>query len=299
MDKFKALKTFCSVVELGSFTKTADATAMSKAAISNHINALESELGVALITRHSRGVRITKAGIAYYEQASDLLELLRSADEDIRQYERSACGQIRISLPVSIGLLYAAPLISEFMNLYPDIVIEATYSDDYVDLVKDKYDLALRGSAKLPDSNIKARKVGQFQHLVCASPAYLEKFGTPTHPDELKRHKTLIYTGVTTPMRWSFCHPDSAEKLVIPVTGRYHANNSLALIDAAIVGSGVLRVPNIYVNPQLKNGALVEILASYRPAESSIWVLYNSSQTVPHRVRLFIDFIAERWQENT
>ncbi len=267
---------------------------MSKAAISNHITALESQLNVTLIKRHSRGVMITKAGMAYYERVNDLLAQLSEADEDIRQYERSACGHIRISLPVSIGLMFAAPLISEFMTHYPDIVIEATYSDDYVDLLKEKYDLALRGSAKLPDSNIKAKKVGAFQSITCASPSYLAEHGTPNDPQALKRHRALIYTGVSTPMRWHYL--DQGSDISVAVTGRYQCNNSLALKQAALDGSGVLRVPNIYVADELARGELVELLSDYRPPESAIWVLYNSSQTVPHRVRLLIDFIADRFQ---
>lgn len=298
MDKFKTLKTFCHVVETQSFTKAAKNMSLSKAAISKHIYELEKQLNITLVKRNTRGVSITESGLVYYDRVNDLLKQLNYADDEVRQYEKKTCGHIKISVPVSMGLLFVTPLLPKFMDLYPDITVEVVLTDSNVDLLNEKFDLAIRAAGKMSDSTMKSRKLGQFHHVICATPKYLESYGSPQEPDDLTRHNILVYTGTPMPDRWRFMDAESNKEYAVQVAGHYRANNSLALKQAALMNQGLLKVPSIYVQGELNSGALVTVLNNHKVEETDIFILYSSSHALPHRVRILIDYLVENFNTN-
>jgi DNA-binding transcriptional LysR family regulator len=295
MDKFKALKTFCNVVETQSFTKTAQNMSLSKAAISKHIRELEEQLNITLVKRNTRGVNITESGLVYYERVNDLLKKLISAEDEVRQYEEKTCGHIKISIPVSMGLLFITPLFPKFMDLYPDITIEVVLTDSNVDILNEKFDLTVRVTGKMFDSNIRSRKIGQFSHVICASQEYLKRHGSPLEPCDLTRHDVLVYTGASVPFKWRFIDKESSKDYIAQISGHYRSNNSLALKQAAMLNQGLLRIPSVYVKDELKSGALISVLNNYQIEATDIFILYSSSHVLPHRVRVLIDYLVENF----
>lgn len=296
MDRFTALRTFCSVVELRSFTRAADEMLLSRSAISKNINELERHLGVTLIRRSTREISVTEAGGNYYEQVRQILTDLQSADDSARQAGRTPSGNLRISVPVSLGLLHITSLIPLFMDLYPDITVETILTDRTVDLLKEGFDLAIRTSSRLEDSCSRSRQIGNFEHVICASPQYLGIFPAPTTPFDLKHHNILVYTVSAAPERWKFISGPNLkdDSCVIQVLGRYRSNNSLSLKQAALAGKGIVRIPDLYIKNELEEGRLVPLLAEWKMEKTGIWVIYPNSHFLPQRLRVFIDFLTSQ-----
>ncbi|MCI0509071.1 LysR family transcriptional regulator [Chromohalobacter marismortui] len=301
MDRFTALKTFCAAVEAQSFSRAANDICLSRSAVSKNIRELEEYLGVTLIQRSTRGISVTEAGANYYEKVSRMLTSMKGADDEVRQSSTTPCGNLRVSVPLSLGLLYITPLLPTFLERYPDISVEVVLTDSKVDLLQEGFDLAIRGIKRLEDSCTRSRLIGEFTHTICASPDYLARCTAPMCPSDLRRHDVLIYTEVATPDRWKFDSPtnDDPDECIVQVSGRYRSNNSLALRQAAIAGKGILRIPEIYVRDDLEKGHLVPLLQDWSLPTSGIWVIYSQTSFIPNRLRVFIDFLADNFSMNT
>lgn len=291
MDRFTALKTFCAVVETKSFTRAAKDTGLSRSAVSKNIRELEEHLGSTLIRRTTRGVGVTEIGMEYYARVHRLLIELHGADDAARQSNCTPNGNLRVAVPMTLGLIYIAPLIPIFLQRYPDISVELILSDSKVDLMADGFDMAIRASGKLIDSSVIARVIGTVNYVVCASPSYLERVVAPASPADLRRHDVLSFVSTQEPERWHFVK--DGEESSVQVCGRYRSNNSLALRHMALAGQGVMRTPEIYVREDIKRGALVQVLENWQITPLKIWIMYPQSAFVPHRLRVFIDFMVD------
>ena len=293
MDKLRAISIFRRIVELGSFKAAADDLGMSKAAISKNINELEEYLNNPLINRTTRHLHVTESGQYYYRKICGVLDDLAYADLSIMESSYNLKGRMKISIPMSMGLVEINPVVCQFMILYPDISIEVVMSDQYVDLLEQGIDVAIRGSSRLRDSSLKSRKILDMRRLLCASSKYIEQSGLITEPKDLMHANCLIYSLSAAPRRWLFRCQDETEEIELSASS-YVANNGLALKQAGLSGIGVILLPELFVNEELRSGDLIELLPEWSVDKLSLYALYPYHKEESQKVRTFIDFIVEK-----
>ena len=287
---------FVALAEAGSFAGAGRRLGRDATIVSRRIQALERRLGVRLAERSTRRVALTEAGRAYLERVRPLLLELAAAERETASYgEGRPRGHLRLSLPTSFGRLWLSPLITAFLEHHPDITIEAEFSNRFVDLIGERFDLAVRLGV-LPDSRLVVRKLGTRRRLVCAAPSYLARHGTPVRPEQIAGHACLIFSGRANPTVWEFL--DEAGGLEsVAVHGRMTSDDAEALVDAAMRGLGLLYATDWLVAPQLASGALVEILRDCRiPDEGAIYVVTPSGTGLPTKTRAFSNWLIEHLQ---
>lgn len=294
MDKFQEMQAFAAVVDAGSFVRAAEALGLSKAAISRQVGDLEGRLGVRLLNRTTRKLSLTDDGQSFYQHCKELLAALEEAEGDLSTRRGEASGVLRISAPVTFGILHLAPLWGEFLALYPKVTLDVSLSDRTVDLVEDGFDVAIRISSA-PHPSLIARKLASTRMVLCASPAYLEQRGTPSHPRELADHEVIAYSYWAPRDEWTFEGPDGP--VTVKVSARLRANNGDTCRAAALRHQGIVLQPGFLVDGDLGSGALVEILPDYRSIELGVYALYTSRQHLPLKLRYLIDFLAEAFQQ--
>lgn len=288
MDRFQEMSVFAAVVDAGSFVGASDALEMSKPAVSRHVAELEARLGVRLLHRTTRRLSLTEEGEVFYARCKELLGELEEAEAEITSRAGKAAGQLKVSAPVSFGLLHLAPLWPAFMARHPDVVLDVTLSDRMVDLVEEGFDLAVR-VARLPSSSLVGRKLSSTRAVLCASPKYLKAHGTPQHPSELARHTVIAYSLLSTGDTWSFEGPDGA--VSVKVQPRMRSNSGDTCRAAALGHQGIIIQPTFLIGDDLRSGALVELMPQYRPIELGIYALYPTRKHVLPKVRLLVDHL--------
>lgn len=294
MDRYEEMRLFTAVVDTGSFVAAAEAMQVSKAGVSRHVAELETRLGVRLLHRTTRRLSLTDEGEVFHTRCTALLAGLAEAEDEIRSRSGEATGLLRIAVPVSYGLLRLAPLWPVFMQRHPRVTLELTLSDRMVDLVEEGYDLAVR-IARLQASSLVSRRLGSTRTVLCASPGYLARHGTPEHPSQLADHTVLFYNLVSTGENWSFDGPDGpvAAKFV----SRLRTNSGDTCRAAAIAGQGIILQPAFIVGEDLRSGALVELMPDYRSTTFGIHAVYPSRRHLPPKVRVMIDFLVDALHE--
>ncbi len=293
MDRFAALEAFVRVAESGSFSKAAARLKSSKSAISRQVSALEAELGARLLHRTTRALTLTEVGRGYFEQAARILADLAEANASVGQLQAAPRGRLRVSAPMSFGFLHLAPAVPDFLDRYPEVELEMIMNDRVVDLIDEGFDMAVR-IGKLEDSSLVARRLAPSRIAVCAAPAYLERRGVPTSPDQLKAHECLCYSNVGMAQEWRFVRPDG-RVWPVEVRGRLHANNGDALRAAALRGFGLAVLPGFLVGGDFQSGALVSVLEEFLPRDSAVHAVYPHARHLSPKVRAFVDFLAERF----
>jgi DNA-binding transcriptional LysR family regulator len=293
MDRLAALEAFARVAETGSFSAAARTLNLSKSLISRQVSALEAELGARLIARTTRSLTLTEAGRGYYEQVARILAQMEEADLSVSQLQATPRGRLRVNAPMSFSLLRLAPVLPDFLALYPEIDVDIVMNDRRVDLMEEGFDLAIR-IGRLADSSLVARKLGAMQRYVVASPAYLAERGVPKVPAELRRHACLCYSNADTVDEWRFCESDG-RPITVEVEGRVRANNGDLLRLAALRGLGLVDLPNFLVGDDIEAGTLVPVLGEFIRQEGGIYAVYPHARYLPPKIRVFIDFLAERW----
>jgi DNA-binding transcriptional LysR family regulator len=257
------------------------------------VAALESDLGVRLLQRTTRSLTLTEAGRGYVIHASRILADLAEADQSVSQMQAAPRGRLRVNAPMSFGYLHLAPAIPDFLVRYPDLSIELTMNDRFVDLVDEGFDMAVR-IGSLADSSLVARRLAPIRRAVCASPDYLAARGTPTSPDDLQAHDCIGYTAVAQPQEWRFIDADGRPRPVA-ITGRLCANNGDAIRAAALGGAGIAYMPTFIVGADLQNGGLSKILDAFVPQDMTLNAVYPHARHLSPKVRAFVDFLAERF----
>ena len=293
MDRLAALEAFARVAETGSFSAAARAMNLSKSLISRQVSALEAELGARLISRTTRSLTLTEAGRGYYEQVARILAQMEEADLSVSQLQATPRGRLRVNAPMSFSLLRLAPALPDFLALYPEIEVDMVMNDRRVDLLEEGFDLAIR-IGRLADSSLVARKLSPMQRFIVASPAYLAERGTPKVPADLRHHACLCYSNADTIDEWRFCEPDG-RPVSIEVKGRVRANNGDLLRIAALRGLGFVDLPDFLVAADIEGGALVPVLQDYVRQDGGVYAVYPHARYLPPKIRVFIDFLAERW----
>lgn len=293
MDRLEAMRVFVAVVDAGSFVAAADALPMSKAAVSRHVAELESHLGVRLLHRTTRRLSVTPEGELFHTRCKEVLATVESAEAEITSRSGEAAGLLRINAPFTFGLLHLAPLWMAFMANHPKVTLDVTLSDRVVDLVEEGFDLAVR-IARLPDSSLVSRQIARTRLVLCASPEYLRRHGSPSHPSELAQHQIATYSLFSMGENWAFTGPDGP--VTVKVTPRLRSNNGDTCRIAALRHQGIVLQPSFLVAPDLQAGTLVELMPEYPSIELGVYVVYPSRRFIAPKLRLLIDFLVEAFR---
>jgi DNA-binding transcriptional LysR family regulator len=293
MDRLTAIETFVRVSETQSFSEAARRLRSSKSAVSRQVAALEAELGVRLFHRTTRSLTMTEAGRSYFERASRILADLEEANLSVSQLQSSPRGRLRVNAPMSFGFLHLAPALPDFLFRYPEIEVDVTLNDRFVDLVDEGFDVAVR-IGSLEDSSLVARKLAPIRRAVCASPTYLKARGVPASPDDLRTHDCLCNSNVPLSREWRFIAADG-RPWPVEVRGRLSANNGDTLKVAALRGLGLVNLPTFIVGSDLQAASLVTVLDKFVAQDMTVNAVYPHSRHLSPKVRAFVDFLAERF----
>jgi DNA-binding transcriptional LysR family regulator len=281
---------FVRVVEGGSFTAAARLLGMPKTTVSRRIASLEREVGVRLVQRTTRSLSMTDAGRLYYEQSSQALRTIEDANLRLAETRAEPSGTIRISAPVGFGAHYLTSAVFDFLAAFPKTQVELHLTDDKLNLVENRIDLAFR-TGILPDSTLTARKLGSTHRILCGSPDYLARHGEPQAAADLARHHCVIAGPSTGSAHWVLDGPRGQE--TVSVSGRFAANEMQAVIAAAIAGYGIAQLPYQVAEALVRNGRLRRVLGDYTTPVGGVYAVYPTSRHVSPLVKAFIELTAK------
>ena len=293
MDRMASMAAFTKVVGAGSFSAAAREMQVSQALVTKQIQELENWLGARLLNRTTRRLSLTEVGTAFYERAARILEAVEEAKGAAGALQTVPRGRLRINAPISFGVLHLATAVTEFLQRFPDVSVELLMNDRLVDLFEGEFDVGVR-IGRLRDSSLIARKIAPIRLAVCAAPDYLARRGVPRAPEDLAKHDCLEYTYFESRGEWRLLNPEGDE-IVVPVSGRYLANNADVLRITAIAGGGVILCPTFIVGEDLRSGRLVRLLPDYPPPEQALHALYPPGRHLSAKVRSFVDFLVARF----
>lgn len=291
MNRFHLMTVFVAVAEAESFAGGARKLGMSPPAVTRAVAALEKRLGVKLLTRTTRFVRATDAGLRYLEHARRIIADLNEADDAAAGVDAAPRGQLAVTAPVLFGRLYVVPSMVEYLRRYPDMSLTALFLDRIVNLFEEGMDVGVR-IGELPDSTMRAIGVGHVRRVVCASPEYLERSGIPQVPMDIARHTVIAASPVTPIAEWKFV--TGKKKIIIKVNPRLTVTNNDAAIQAALQGFGMTRLLSYQIAPHLASGQLQTVLSEYEPPPLPIHVLHREGRQASAKVRTFVDLLVER-----
>ena len=289
-DSLTEMSVFARVVATGSLSAAARELGLSAAMVSRRLAALEARLGVRLINRTTRSLHLTDEGATYYENCSRLLSEIEEADAAVSAGRVEPQGPLRIALPASFGHLHVAPLVPRFAARYPSVQLLLSLSDRNVNVIEEGFDLAVR-IAKLADSSLAARRLAPNHRVVCASPEYLRRYGTPAAPDDLGGHNCLTTSDLS--MTWEYVDPQG-RRGTVRVAGRHACDNWEVLREWAIAGLGIALKSTWDVRDQLEKGSLVSLFPGYTfDSDVAIYAVYPHRRLLPAKTRAFIEFLAD------
>lgn len=292
MSRFEEIEAFVRTVEAGSFTHAARQLRIAKSAISRRVSDLETRLGVQLLQRTTRALKLTDAGRELFETSVRLLADWDEAEGAVSDSKKALHGRLRIAAPLSFGVTYLGPAIIDFLRDHADIEFDIDFSDRRVDLITEGVDVAIR-IGDLSDSSMIARKIADIQMVATASPNYLKINGTPQTPDELRTHKELRF-GHRDHGRWRYQAPDGSTG-EIEMSPRLCATNGEFLRDAALAGEGILIEPSFIICNEIRSGQLVQILTEYTFETLAVYAIYPPTRHLSARVRAFVDSLVVRF----
>ncbi len=293
----KAHRYFAMVALTGSFIATARHFQVPASSVSRFIAALEQELGQQLLYRNTRGVKLTEAGERYYSQVREVIELLDAADESLLGQAEHIHGLVRINAPQALGSLQIAGLLDRLHDVYPDITVELTLTDAFIDPVQEGADITLR-VGHMEDSGLIGRKVAEQRYVLAASAAYVERYGRPASPEQLTEHACLVYKGRAGAQRWHFSQPGEARPQVVEVKGPLRSNNAQVLAAAARSGRGIVLFPTwLYAKDDFTSGAMIDLLPDWQGAvdadPSPIHLLSPENRLRSRKVQAVSSFLLE------
>lgn len=294
MERLEEMMTFAKVVETRSFSAAAQALATSKSLVSKQIGNLESALGVRLLNRTTRRMSLTEIGAAYYEHCARIAQEIDAATQTVTQLQAEPRGVLRITSPVIFASLHLAPAVTTFLRRYENVELELNASDRIIDIVDEGYDLAIRITDH-PTPTMVARKIAPVHWVTCASPAYLERYGTPQTPQELNKHYCLLYQGMPSlPSGWRY--QVGNREISLQPGGKCRVNNSEVLLQLALDGMGIVLFPTYVLGQYLRSGRLVQILPdSIANAGTALYATYQPNRYMQPKVRAFIDHLMEHF----
>ncbi len=293
MDRFENMNAFVRVVEAGGISAAADRMGIAKSVVSRRLKELEEHLGVELFHRTTRQMNLTDTGRAFYQQSVRILEDILEAEHATSQFHGAIKGSLKIAVPLSFGLIHLGPAINEFLQTHPDIAFDLDFNDRQVDILAEGFDLAIR-IASLPDSSLIARKLAPIQAIMCASPAYLERMGVPQSPEELIKHRCLVYNLISNFENWNVYNVEG-QLIKTKIVSYLKASNGEFLRDAAVDGLGIVLMPTFIVYKEIESGALIPLLPEYQFSQLAAYAIYPQTRHLSQRVRAFVDFLIKRF----
>jgi len=297
LDKLSEMKAFQAVADAGGFTAAATELGVSQSIVSRAVLRLEQRLGTSLLHRSTRRISLTDEGVIFLQACRRVLEEIAEAERSVTS-DKQPVGTLRVSTAVLWGLDPLVPLLPEFMARYPNIRVHLSLTDQHVDLIEEKIDVAIR-LGRLTDSSLIARKIGEMHRVIVASPAYLAEQGQPKTPDDLLNHNCLLWDEEHDVLnRWPF-EVDGVVRHV-KVRGRFMSNNAMALYQFAMMGAGIFRMAEHRARPFIRRGELVPLLKRFRHDEAlSAHALYVKTNIAKPRIRAFVDFLIEKFASDS
>ena len=296
MGQLEDMQAFVRVVEAGGISRAADQLGVAKSAISRRLSELEARLGATLLKRTTRRSNLTDAGQRYYERSLRIIDDVAELNAMTSSNDAALAGTLRIAAPLSFGLSHLTPAIDIFARKYQDLSIRINFSDRQIDLVQEGVDLAFR-IADLKDSSLKARTITPIRMMLCASPDYLKRQGSPQTLEDLKKHRLLGYDSSGSVPPWRLVDTQGREHSVHP-QAKIIANNGEFLRDMGIAGHGIFISPTFITWEALAKGDLVRVLPDYSIPSINAYAVYPQTRYLPQRARLFIDFLVRRFGDN-
>jgi DNA-binding transcriptional LysR family regulator len=290
MDLVRAMQAYVRVVEAGSFIRAADQLDTSNAAVTRQVAALERHLGSRLLNRTTRRQSLTDTGQAFLERARQILADIADAEAQAASQAVKPTGVLRISAPLSFGVMHLSRLLPAFRQRYPQLRLDVDLSDRVVDLANEGVDVAVR-IASDPGETLVARRIAPVRMVLCASPMYLQAHGAPAHPSELGDHETMSYTYLASGEEWPFTRGRETVRAKIHPSVR--ATNGEILRELALAGGGIVLQPSFIVGAELMRGTLVQLLREWQAPELSLYAVYLSRRQLSAKVRVFIDYLIE------
>ncbi|HKO52017.1 MAG TPA: LysR family transcriptional regulator [Polyangiaceae bacterium] len=288
------LTVFHCVVKHSSYAKAAEELALSPSGVSRIVSRLEERLGARLVQRTTRKLSLTEAGAAFHARTVQILLDLADAEAEVQETSFRPRGNLRLSAPVVFGQQFIAPLLDALLEAYPELSIEFSLTDRFVDLIDEGMDLAIR-LGSLPDSRLIARRLCTNQRVLIASAAYLERRGVPSHPLELVEHDCVLFTSFARPREWKLLGPDGP--VTVSVSGRVASNNAGVVASSAKRGLGITVGATVIVADALRSGELVRVLSDWQFENAAIFAVYPSARQLSTKVRATVDFLAEHLKD--
>lgn len=286
---------FATAVKAGSFSAAALVMGQTRSAVSKSVFRLEARLGVRLLNRSTRTFSLTDEGALAYERWRQILDDLDEVEATMASRQGRPTGTLKMTAPLSFGQLHVLPVLQDYLNQWPELKLHLSFTDRYVDLIEEGFDLAVRIGGTREDSELLSRSIAVQQFVVCASPAYLASAGTPQEPEDLARHDRIVFLTNNLPRQWQFDGPSGSQ--TIDGAGRVNVDNADAMRVCALSSLGLAHLPTYVVKKDLEAGALKEVLEPYRATPDPIQVLFPSKRHLSPRVREFIDLLAARWED--
>ncbi len=289
---------FVKVIETGSFSEAARQLGNTPSAISRSITRLEKALNIQLIQRTTRKLSLTEKGKQIHLHCLDILNAAQKVIESSGQFSSKPKGIVRISVPKAVGHYLIHPLIPEFLEKYPEVDIQMFLEDRHIDFIDEQIDLAIR-ITNAPPLGLKGRRLLNIEHVIVATPEYLEKFGRPVQPKDLNDHQCIYLGEQPSDSKWQF--QKDKKTTSVKVKGRYSANHTGIRLDATLRNMGIASLPHFVASPELKTGRLIQLLPewhfkTYYSGEA--WLLYPPTRYLPVKIEVFVQYLSEKMNEN-
>ena len=295
MDKLACMKAFTVVADAGGFSSAARRTNQTKALLSKYVAQLEESLNVRLFNRTTRQVSLTEVGRAYYTRCIPILEELDELEAVVQDIHTTPSGELNISAPTSFSELHLMPVVSSFIEKYPDIRINMVLTDRVVDIVEEGFDLALR-IGKLSDSSLIARRLTTIHTVACASPEYLQQYGEPVVPEDLLQHSCIVDTNYKSGISWRFERDGNVQS--IKVQGKHYINSAVAIKELALAHNGIALCPTFVSGEEIKAKKLKLILPEYKVEAFGLYAVYSHRRHLSTKVQLFITLLKDSFLEH-
>ena len=296
MDRFHLINVFVAVVDTNGFAGAARKLNMSPPAVTRAINELETHLGLRLLTRTTRTVRVTDAGERYVQDCKRIMAELLEADESVSGMHSSPKGRLTITAPVLFGGMHVTPVVTEYLTRYPEVSASCLFLDRVVNLLDEGVDVAVR-IGELPDSTMQAIRVGQVRRVICAAPSYLAANGIPTSPGDLHGHTIISASSVTPNPEWKLM--DRGVLKSVRLQARMITTTNDSAVAAAVSGFGLTRLLSYQVGEHLRTGKLKSVLRDFEQTALPVHVVHREGRQAPQRVRAFLDLAIERLRQDT
>lgn len=291
MDRLHLINVFTAVVDANGFAGAARKLNISPPAVTRAISELEAHLGVRLLTRTTRVVRVTDAGARYVEDCRRILAELAEADESVSGLHGAPRGRLTLTAPVLFGALYVTPIVTEYLQRYPEVTASCWFLDRVVNMMDEGVDIAVR-IGELPDSSMQAIRVGKVRRVICAAPSYLERHGVPQSPDELAAHTIVSASGVTPAPEWRLVENGAAR--IVKLQPRMITTSNDSAVAAAVAGFGLSRLMSYQVAEHVREGRLKILLSEFETAPLPVQLVHREGRHASQKARAFLDLAIER-----